>query len=46
MATEMTWASGTDVTSRNQDLCVLGTAGPREQGKPAEHPQHREVDKS
>lgn len=28
------------------DLRTLGTAGSLEQGKPAEHPQHREVDKS
>jgi hypothetical protein len=35
-----------NLVAQDQDLRVLGTAGPREQGEPAEHLQHREVNKS
>jgi hypothetical protein len=35
-----------DLMTQDQDLRVLGTVGPREQGKPAEHAQHREVGES
>jgi hypothetical protein len=31
---------------QDQDLSVLGTVGAREQGKPAEHAQHRQVGES
>jgi hypothetical protein len=32
-----------DLVAQDQDLSVLGAIGPGEQGKPAEHPQRREV---
>lgn len=35
-----------DLMAQDKDLRVLGTVGPREQGKPAEHAQHREVGES
>jgi hypothetical protein len=35
-----------DLVPQDQDLGVLGTVGAGEQGKPAEHAQHRQVGKS
>jgi len=35
-----------DPMSQDQDLRLLGTVGPREQGKPAEHAQHGELGES
>jgi hypothetical protein len=35
-----------DLMTQDQDLSVLGAIGPGEQGKPAEHPQRREVSES
>jgi hypothetical protein len=35
-----------DLAPQDQDLGVLGPIGPGEQGKPAEHPQRREVGES
>lgn len=32
-----------DLMAQDHDLRVLGTVGPREQGKPAEHPKYSEV---
>ena len=35
-----------DLVTQDEDLSILGEVGPGEQGKPAEHPEHREVDQS
>ena len=35
-----------DLVPQDQDLGVLGAVGPGEQGKPAEHAQHRQVGES
>jgi len=35
-----------NLMAQDEDLGVLGTVGACEQGEPAEHPQHREVDES
>jgi hypothetical protein len=32
--------------TQDQDLGILGTVRPGEQGKPAEHPQHRQAGES
>lgn len=32
-----------DLMTQDEDLGVLGAAGPGEQGKPAEYPEHRQV---
>jgi hypothetical protein len=34
------------LVAQDQDLGVLGAAGPGEQGKPAEYPEHREISES
>jgi hypothetical protein len=39
------WSTG-NLMPQNQDLGVLGTVGAGEQGKPAEHAQHRQVGES
>ena len=35
-----------DLMAQDGDLGVLGTVGPGEQGKPAEHAQHRQISES
>jgi hypothetical protein len=35
-----------DLMPQNKDLGILGAVGPGEQGKPAEHAQHRQVSES
>jgi len=35
-----------DLMARDQDLCVLGAAGPGEQREPAEYPEYCEVSES
>jgi hypothetical protein len=35
-----------NLVPQDQDLSVLGVVGPGEQGEPAEHMEHRQVDQS
>jgi hypothetical protein len=35
-----------DLVAQDEDLGVLGTIGPGEQGEPAEYPEHREISES
>lgn len=35
-----------DLVPQNQDLSVRGAVGPGGQGEPAEHMEHRKVDRS
>jgi hypothetical protein len=35
-----------DLMAQDEELCVLGTVGPGEQGEPAEHAQHSQVRES
>jgi hypothetical protein len=35
-----------DLVAQHEDLGVLGSVGPGEQGEPAEYPEHRQVGES
>jgi len=35
-----------DLVAQDEDLGVLGTIGPGEQGEPAEYPERREISES
>jgi hypothetical protein len=42
----LAWQPHGDLVAQDEDLGILGTIGPGEQGEPAEYPEHREISES